>query len=87
VHIKYDATDFNFPGFEDLAEYDTTFTTNAEGYGCIDNLPTGKHWFVTLGTEAGTNLMVKGTAFVTISFEQPEIDTILYVGEEIEFCR
>lgn len=82
VYIKYDATDFNFPGWEDLAEYDTVFTTNADGRGCITNLPIGKHWLVGLGFDSAINLAIKGRAFVDISFENPDIDRILYVGEE-----
>jgi len=82
VYVKYDATDFNFPGWEDLAEYDTVFTTNATGRGCINNLPIGKHWLVGLGFDAQINQAIKGRVFVNISFENPEIDMILYVGEE-----
>ena len=82
VYVKYDADDFNFPGWVDLAEYDTVFTTNAAGKGCIDNLPIGTHWVVGLGTDASINQQVKGRIFVTITFEQPKIDAILYVGEE-----
>ena len=82
VYVKYDATDFNFPGWEDLAEYDTLFTTNIEGKGCIENLPIGKHWLVGLGFDNQINLAIKGRAFVDISFENPEVDLILYVGEE-----
>ena len=82
VYVKYDATDFNFPGFEDLAEYDTVFTTNADGRGCINNLPIGKHWLVGLGFDPAINLAIKGRAFVNITFENPEVDMILYVGEE-----
>jgi len=82
VYVKYDATDFNFPGWEDLAEYDTVFTTDANGRGCITNLPIGKHWLVGLGFDPAINLAIKGRAFVEVSFENPEIDMILYVGEE-----
>lgn len=82
VYVKYNATDFNFPGWEDLAEYDTVFTTNAVGKGCIENLPIGKHWLVGLGFDDAINLGIKGRAFVDISFAEPEIDMILYVGEE-----
>ena len=82
VYVKYDATDFNFPSFEDLAEYDTVFTTDAVGRGCITNLPIGKHWLVGLGFDPQINLAIKGRAFVDISFENPEVDMILYVGEE-----
>lgn len=82
VYVKYDATDFNFPGWEDLAEYDTVFTTNAEGRGCITNLPIGKHWLVGLGFDSTINFAIKGRAFVDVSFENPEVDMILYVGEE-----
>jgi len=82
VYVKYDADDFNFPGWIDLAEYDTLFKTNAAGKGCIDNLPIGKHWVVGLGTDERINQQVKGRMFVNITFERPQIDTILYVGEE-----
>ncbi|MEM6318406.1 MAG: hypothetical protein AAF960_12105 [Bacteroidota bacterium] len=82
VYIKYDATDFNFPGWEDLAEYDTVFTTDAVGRGCMDNLPIGTHWFVGLGFDEDINFAVKGRALVDISFAEPEVDFILYVGEE-----
>lgn len=82
VYIKYDATDFNFPGWEDLAEYDTVFTTNAVGNGCITNLPIGKHWLVGLGFDTAINTAIKGRIFLDISFEKPEVDLILYVGEE-----
>lgn len=82
VYIKYDATDFNFPGYEDLAEYDTVFATNPEGLGCISNLPTGRHWFVGLGFDEIINLPIKGRRFVDISFDTPEQDLILFVGEE-----
>lgn len=82
VYVKYDATDFNFPGWEDLTEYDTVFTTNAVGHGCINNLPIGKHWLVGLGFDNQINQAIKGRAFVEISFENPEVDMILYVGEE-----
>lgn len=82
VYIKYDATDFNFPGWEDLAEYDTVFTTDSQGMGCIENLPVGKHWLVGLGFDPLINQAIKGRAFVDITFEEPELDLILYVGEE-----
>lgn len=82
VYVKYDATDFNFPGWEDLAEYDTVFTTNAAGRGCITNLPIGKHWLVGLGFDSAINSAIKGRAFLEVSFETPEVDLILYVGEE-----
>lgn len=82
IYVKYDATDFNFPGWEDLAEYDTVFTTNAAGRGCINNLPIGKHWLVGLGFDNQINQTIKGRVFVDISFENPEVDMILYVGEE-----
>ena len=82
VYVKYDADDFNFPGWVDLAEYDTVFTTDAVGKGCIDNLPIGKHWVVGLGEDESIGQRVKGRIFANISFERPEIDTILYVGEE-----
>ena len=82
VYVKYDATDFNFPGWEDLAEYDTVFTTNAAGLGCIENLRTGSHWFAGLGFDDKINLGVKGRDIVDITFENPELDLILYVGEE-----
>lgn len=82
VYVKYDATDFNFPGWEDLAEYDTVFTTNSQGKACIENLPTGRHWLVGLGFDPAINLAIKGRKFVDITFEAPEIDLILYVGEE-----
>jgi len=82
VYVKYDADDFNFPGWVDLAEYDTVFTTNAVGRGCIDNLPIGKHWVAGLGEDESIGQRVKGKIFVDISFENPEIDAILYVGEE-----
>jgi len=82
VYVKYNATDFNFPGWEDLAEYDTVFTTNSVGKGCIENLPIGKHWLVGLGFDSAINFAIKGRAFVDISFAEPEVDMILYVGEE-----
>lgn len=82
VYVKYDADDFNFPGFEDLAEYDTVFTTNTNGFGCIENLPIGKHWLTGLGFDDAINLPIKGRAFLEVSFETPEIDMILFVGEE-----
>ena len=82
VYVKYDATDFNFPGWEDLAEYDTVFSTNSAGMGCIENLRTGKHWLVGLGFDEAINLPIKGRTFVEITFEEPELDLILYVGEE-----
>ena len=82
VYVKYDATDFNFPGWEDLAEYDTVFSTNAVGRGCITNLPIGRHWLVGLGFDNQINQAIKGRAFLDVSFETPEIDMILYVGEE-----
>ena len=82
VYVKYDATDFNFPGWEDLAEYDTVFTTNAAGRGCITNLPIGKHWLAGLGFDPAINLGIKGRAFVDVSFDNPEVEMILYVGEE-----
>jgi len=82
VFVIYHATDFNFPGWEDLAEYDTVFTTNAVGKACIENLPIGKHWLVGLGFDPAINLAIKGRAFVDVSFEAPEVEMILYVGEE-----
>ena len=82
VYVKYGATDFNFPGYEDLAEYDTVFTTNGQGRGCIENLPIGKHWLVGVGFDPAINLGIQGRDFVEISFEDPEVDMILYVGEE-----
>jgi len=82
IYIKYDASDFNFPGYEDLAEYDTIFSTNRVGMACINNLPTGRHWMVGLGYDETLKLPVKGRTFLNISFEQPEQEIILYVGEE-----
>ncbi len=82
VYIKYNATDFNFPGWEDLAEYDTAFAINSTGSGCIDNLPIGKHWVAGLGFDDKIQRSVKGRMFIHITFEHPEIDTVLYIGEE-----
>lgn len=82
VYVKYNATDFNFPGYEDIAEYDTVFTTNAQGKGCIENLPIGKHWLVGIGFDPAINQGIEGRDFVEVSFENPEVDMILYVGEE-----
>lgn len=82
IYLKYDASDFNFPGYEDLAEYDTLFSTNIEGFGCIENLPIGKHWMIGLGFDDKINQAIKGRKFIDISFENPEINEVLFVGEE-----
>ena len=82
VYIKYNATDFNFPGWEDLLEYDTSFTTNSEGFGCIENLPIGKHWVAGLGFDETIKRAIKGRIFIDVTFENPEVNEILYVGEE-----
>lgn len=82
VYIKYHADRTEFPGFFNFEGFDTLFYTNDFGRGSIENIPLGTHWLMARGYDDELGDNVKGVLKVEVSFAQPAIDTILYVGEE-----
>lgn len=82
VYLKYFAE--TFPGYDKLPDYyDASFKTGADGRGCIESVPEGKHWLVALGYDSIYHLQqVYGSLPIEISLrEKPVIDTTIYLSE------
>ena len=83
VYIKYN-TDI-FPGYDKPASYyDASFETGADARGCLQPVPEGKHWLVSLGYDSlYYPHEVFGSLPVTISLDgRATLDTILYISEQ-----
>lgn len=82
VHLKYN-TD-TFPGYDqEISYYDASFQTGADGYGCIESVPEGKHWLVAFGYDSlYFPHFVYGSLRTEISLKyKPVLDTVLYISE------
>ena len=82
VFIKYNSD--SFPGYHKPAAYfDQQFTTGADGRGCLEPVPEGRHWLVAFGYDS---LYFPHDVFGSMQLEialgtAEKIDTIFYVSE------
>lgn len=82
VYLKYN-TD-SFPGYDQPTSYfDASFKTGADGRGCIQSVPEGRHWLVAFGYDSlYFPHFVYGSMRAEISIShKPVLDTILYISE------
>ncbi|MBP6811330.1 MAG: hypothetical protein KA138_07410 [Saprospiraceae bacterium] len=82
VYVKYN-TD-SFPGYDKPPSYfDASFKTGANGHGCIEPVPEGRHWLIAFGYDSlYFPHDVYGSMRVEISLTyKPVLDTILYISE------
>lgn len=82
VWVKYNAD--TFPGYDKPESYfDTSFETGADGRGCFEPVPEGKHWLVAFGYDSlHYPYHVFGSLRVFISIPYHEtVDTTLWVSE------
>jgi len=82
VYVQYHADRNEFPGFENFAGFDTVYYTNDDGRVLLKKMPLGTHWLYGRGYDDQIMLGVKGVLKIELSLRQPNLDTILYVGEE-----
>ena len=80
IYVKYFTTDF--PGFDDMENFDTVIVSNSSGRASLRNFPLGNHWFVGVGFDEKIKEQVYGGLDVTFNLRNLMVDTILYVGEE-----
>lgn len=82
VFIKFNAD--SFPGYDQPAAYfDKQFKTGADGRGCLDPVPEGRHWLIAFGYDS---LYYPHDVFGSMQLEialgtAEKIDTIFYVSE------
>jgi hypothetical protein len=82
VWVKYRAD--TFPGYgQPYTYFDASFTTGADGKGCIEPVPEGRHWLVAFGYDSlHYPNYVYGSMAVDVALGiKPVTDTILYVSE------
>jgi hypothetical protein len=82
IFVKYN-TD-SFPGYDKPTSYfDKQFTTGADGRGCLEPVPEGRHWLIGFGYDS---LYFPHDVFGSMQLEialgaSEKVDTIFYVSE------